>query len=304
LKKNSHHITRDQAALSVKGFSLQASFINLSIGGYFMRTLIYILTILFFNCNQRQTNYDKVVSTDTAKSTKAAKIELPAIKSDRAKYHTDQDTVYIYSQSKDTLKFSKEDFNDIVDNFPELTSLYTANPDSAYETSKIWVDLVDKSGNKKHLSFGSEDGQDRYYILYAYFLKQKNGIAKYSIRRKKLLEIYNALNSLFGSLNYGGTYFGHQYSRIEGYAEFSVYWFKHYEDYFDRPYDITKQKKFYIAGLRQLIIDEVKIDNNVFGEREKAERRKDLFKLVDNLNKEITDNFYLRMAQSFQSDHY
>ena len=30
----------------------------------------------------------------------------------------------------------------------------------------------------------------------------------------------------------------------------------------------------------------------------------DLFKLVQDLNKEITDNFNLRMAQSFQSDNY
>ncbi|WP_462252533.1 hypothetical protein [Ferruginibacter sp.] len=268
-----------------------------------MKTLIYITSILFFGCTQRQTNDKNISTIDTSKKLRDTKIELPQTKVARAKYHTDKDTVYIYTQSKDTLKYSKEEFNDIVDNFPELTTLHTKYPDTAYN-SKIWVDFIDSSGEKNHLTFGSETGQDEYYILYAYFLNQKNGIAKYSIRRKKLLEIYTTLNSLFGALNYGGTYFGHQYSRIEGYAEFSIYWFRHYEDYFDRPYDITKQKEFYIAGLRQLITNEVKIDNYVNSENEKEERRKDLFKLVDNLNKEITDNFYLRMAQSFQSDHY
>ena len=268
-----------------------------------MKTLIYITTILFFGCTQRQINDKNITNSDTSKNLTETKIELPQGKLERAKYHTDKDTVYIFSQSKDTLKFSKEEFNDIIDNFPELTSLNTQNPDTAYN-SKIWVDLVDSSGKKKHLTFGSEVGQDNYYILYAYFLKQKIGIAKYSVRRKKLFEIYNTLNSLFGNLNYGGTYFGHQYSRIEGYAEFSIYWYRHYEDYFDRPYDITKQKAFYIGGLKQLIKDEVEIDNNVIRENEKDERCNDLFKLVDNLNKEITDNFYLRMAQSFQSDHY
>ena len=39
-----------------------------------------------------------------------------------------------------------------------------------------------------------------------------------------------------------------------------IHWFRHYEDYFDRPYDISKQKEFYLAGLKQLIIDEVRID--------------------------------------------
>lgn len=269
-----------------------------------MRTLIYITTILFWGCTQRQTNDKTISDADTAKKLTETKIELPQNKLERAQYHTDKDTVYIFSQSKDTLKFSKEEFNDIVDNFPELISLNIQNPDTAYNFSKLYVDLIDSTGEKKRISFGSEAGQDIYYILYAYFLKQKNGIAKYSVRRKKLLEIYNTLNSLFGNLNYGGTYFGHQYSRIEGYAEFSIYWFRHYEDYFDRPYDITKQKEFYIKGLKQIILDEEKIDNNTLGKKEKTERRKQLFDKVDILDKQITDNFYLRMAQSFQSDYY
>ncbi len=269
-----------------------------------MRALTYILTILFFSCGQQHPINKKVTNTDTAKPAKEIKIQLPTSKLERAKYHTNKDTVYIYSQARDTLKFSKEEFNDIVDNFPELYSMNVTNPDTTYANSKIWVDLVDSFGNKKRLSFNSEVGQDEYYILYAYFLKQKNGIAKYSVKRKKLIEIYNTLDSLFGTLYYGGTYYGHQYSRIEGYAEFSVYWFRHYEDFFDRPYDITKQKQFYIGGLKQLIIDEVKIDNNVLSENAKAERRKTLFEIVDKLDREITDNFYLRMAQSFQSDYY
>ncbi len=231
-------------------------------------------------------------------------ILLPKSKGERARYHTTKDTVYIYSESKDTLKYSKEEFNDIIDNFPELYSGNVTNPDTTFANSKVWVDLVDSIGNKTHLSFSSESGQDEYYVLYAYFLKHKNGIKKYSARRKKLIELYNTLNSLFNQLNYGGTYFGHQYSRIEGYTEFSIYWFASYEDYFDRPYDITKQREYYIGGLKQLILDEEKIDYNTIGKKEKEERRKELFKKVDNLDKLITDNFYLRMAQSFQSDHY
>ncbi|MDF2193448.1 hypothetical protein [Paraflavitalea sp. CAU 1676] len=268
-----------------------------------MKPLIYLTPLLFFSCAQPQTNDKTIPNADTAQKAQEVIIELPEKKTERTKYHTDKDTVYISSQAKETLKYSKEEFNDIVDNFPELTSMNTKNPDTAYY-SKIWVDLVDSSGNKKHLTFDSEAGQDEYYILYAYFLKQKNGIAKYSARRKKLFEIYYTLNSLFGNLNHGGTYFGHQYSRIEGYAEFSLYWFRRYEDYFDRPYDITKQKQFYIAGLKQLIKDEVNIDPYINGEIEKIKRRNDLSKLVDDLNSEITDNFYLRMAQSFQSDYY
>ena len=104
-----------------------------------VRNLIYRSTLLFFGCAQRQTNDKNISNSGTSKKFPEIKIELPKNKLDRTKYHTDKDTVYIFSQSKDTLKFSKEEFNDIVDNFPELTSLNTQNPDTAYN-SKIWVD--------------------------------------------------------------------------------------------------------------------------------------------------------------------
>ncbi len=129
------------------------------VGGYFMRTLICISTFVLLGCTQRQTSDKKVFSSETSQMVTKPKVELPQNKLDRAKYHTDKDTVCIISYSKDTLKYSKEEFNDIVDNFPELTSLNTQNPDTAY-ASKIWVELIDNSGEKKHLTFSSEAGQD------------------------------------------------------------------------------------------------------------------------------------------------
>lgn len=70
-----------------------------------------------------------------------------------------------------------------------------------------------------------------------------------------------------------------------------------------KTYDITKQKELYIKSLRQLIDDESKIDNETLG-KEKAERNKELNKIVDDLNKLITDNFYLRRTQEFHYRHY
>jgi hypothetical protein len=267
-----------------------------------MKPIFYLAIILLCSCKRKQPNVKIIATTDTLSTVTNTAIELPKNKLERVKYHTDKDSVYISSTAKDTLKFSKDEFNDIVDNFPELTSKNLLPPDSAYY-AKIWVDVVDSKGDKQHISFGSEAGRDNYYIVYAYFLKQKNGIAKYALRRKKLLEMYRTLNSIFGNLNHGGTYFGHKYRRIEGYAEFSVYWFKHYEDYFDRSYDISKQKAYYIGGLKQLIVDEVRNDESI-GLKEKAEEQENLCKKVDELNRLITDNFYLRMAKSFQSEHY
>lgn len=269
-----------------------------------MKTIFYITTtILLFGCNRKEPNKELIPITDNKSSLTDTAIELSKSKSERAKYCKDKDSVYISSTSRDTLRFSKDEFNDIVDNFPELTSKNPLPPDSAYN-AKIWIDVVDSAGKKHHITFGSEAGRDEYYILYAYFLKQKNGITKHAVRRKKLLSIYRTLNSIFGNLNYGGTYFGHQYARIEGYAEFSVYWYKHNKDFFDRPYDISKQKVYYIDGLKQLIVDEVVKDQNTTGLKQKLEQQEKLFKEVDDLNNLITDNFYLSMAKSFQSEYY
>jgi hypothetical protein len=151
--------------------------------------------------------------------------------------------------------------------------------------------------------FASEVGQDVYYALYAYFLKQKNGIDPYEKQRKKLIEIYSNINSLFGHFQYGGTYFGHQQMRILGYAEYSVYLLQKIENGFEKTYNIKKQKELYIKSLRQLILDESEIDYNSLGEQ-KIERTKKLNKKVDSLDSLITDVFYLRRAQEFHYIHY
>ncbi|WP_462222790.1 hypothetical protein, partial [Ferruginibacter sp.] len=63
-----------------------------------MKTLIYITTILFFGCTQRQTNDKNISTIDTSKKLRETKIELPQTKVARAKYHTDKDTVYNYKK--------------------------------------------------------------------------------------------------------------------------------------------------------------------------------------------------------------
>lgn len=157
--------------------------------------------------------------------------------------------------------------------------------------------------NGNSVGFAGEAGQDSYYILYAYFLKQKNGTNKYSDQRKKLIEIYLNINTLFGQFEYGGTYFGHQKFRIPAYAEYSVYLYSLNLNDFEKTYDITNQKEIYIKSLRQLITDESSIDNETTVS-EKNLRKKDLNKIVDNLEGLISDIFYLRRAQEFQYRNY
>lgn len=212
-------------------------------------------------------------------------------KPDYSKYHTTQDTISIITEIGDTLQYSKADFNSIVDKHPEFFQDFPENPDLAYY-----------NGNNKE-EFGSEIGQDAYYELYAYFLKQRNGVEKYAEERKRLIDIYSKINSLFGYFEYGGTYFGHQTRRIIGYAEFSIYLIPKNKVFIEKTYDISKQKELYIKSLRQLIDDESKIDFNTLG-KDKIKRNKELNTIVDELNGLIIDNFYLRRAQEFQYGHY
>ncbi|MGN6533860.1 MAG: hypothetical protein ACTHK0_19115 [Ginsengibacter sp.] len=247
------------------------------------------MTIL--GCTNQQKSADKIPGVDKEI------INSKAIKIDNSKYYTKQDTITIIAtEIGDTLKYSKGKFNHIIDNHPEFFEAfkqygYPPDPDQAYHC------------NSDEEEFGSEVGQDTYYELYAYFLKQKNGIQKYAQQRKKLIDIYSNINSLFGHFQYGGTYFGHQSRRILGYAEYSIYLLPKKKEEIEKTYDVSKQKELYIKSLRQLIDDESKIDFNTLG-HDKIERNNELNKIVDDLNRLITDNFYLRRAQEFQYEHY
>jgi hypothetical protein len=246
--------------------------------------MIYIKIIAIgpLSCNNQPKQIDKTTIAETDNQIR---------KVDNSKYYTQKDTILITTELGDTLKYAKADFNNIVDKHTEFFEEYPNNPDQTY---------FNDNDNKE---FGSEVGQDNYYTLYAYFLKQKNGVEKYAEERKILIDIYSNINSLFQYFQYGGTYFGHQYSRILGYAEYSIYLLPKSKNDIEKTYDITRQKELYIKSLRQLIEDESKIDFNTLGQ-EKITRNIKLNKIVDELNKLITNNFYLRRAQEFQYGHY
>ncbi len=250
-----------------------------------MKNVIYILIFTVLSCNN-QSKKAEIKDTGHATENIVTKKETK-----NSKYYRIKDSIFIETEIGETIKYAKIDFNNIVDNHPEFFEKYPNNPDQLY------FNLNDG------IEFDSEVGQDTYYILYAYFLKQSNGIEKYAIQRKRLIDIYSKINSLFGHFQYGGTYFGHQSTRILGYAEYSIYLLPKTKEDISKTYDISKQKELYIKSLRQLIEDESKIDFNTLGE-EKNEQTKKLNKIVNEIDKLITDNFYLRRAQEFQYVHY
>jgi hypothetical protein len=149
--------------------------------------------------------------------------------------------------------------------------------------------------------FGSEAGQDSYYIIYAYFLRQRQLDKVSNVRRSRLIKMYRNINSIFDALAQGGTYFGHQHKRILGEAEYSIYQGKD-NYYYKKAYDITKQKELYLNTLKQQIVDE--LSTGEFLEKEKPKIKKELFETVNELDALITDYFYLESARTFQYSNY
>lgn len=203
----------------------------------------------------------------------------------------EQQEIVITVGKQDTLKFGREEFDSITDSHPELYDGLTGNPDDTWLLREY-----------RDARFGGEAGRDTYYILYAYFLGQRNGMEQYAGHRQKLIDIFTGINEIYGQLRGGGSYFGHQSRRIVAYAEYAIYEYVSREP---RRYGINKQKDLYIRSLRQLIRDETDFhaDVTITGE-EKVRLAGDLNKTVDEIEENITDVFYLRKAQEFQYGYY
>lgn len=269
-------ISKKQRKFFKPNFIIHFSFIYLMITNTMKKLILILISIKCLICCHPK-NAEESLSKKNSKS----------------KYYTKLDTVVITTETDDTIKYSQKKFNELIDNHPEFIDDFPENPDRLYFCF----------GN--NAEFGSEVGQDYYYTLYSYFLKQRNGIDKHAEQRKKLIVIFSNINSIFGYVAYGGTYFVHQQNRIPGYAEYLIYLGstdKEKENNKD-PYDISKQKKLYMQTLRQIIEDENKIDFESPGQN-KIERIKKMNALVDQIDHLITNSYYLRSAQYFHYQYY
>lgn len=209
---------------------------------------------------------------------------------DNSKYYTLQDTVVIDSEIGEVLKYSKEEFKNIIDNHPEFFKDIPPEPTAAYYCNPV--------------PFGSEQGNDAYCQLYAYFLKQRNGAAQNAVQREHLIKLYSNINDLFGRLAYGGTYFGHQSIRLLATAEYDIYQYSvAKEEGIAKGYDIKRQKLLYLQTLRQLIDDEVANDPETRG-KQKHQRQNELNEIVDEIDSLIMNMYYLRKVQQFHYSNY
>ena len=254
-----------------------------------------ISLLLLFSCRYNHKN-ENTASTNVESVSMVQPIKIDT------SFRTSLDTVRI-EYEYDTLIYSKEEFNEIADNFPELHENIPLQPDIEYFKSGIFKDMIDSEGNKQHLSFGSEAGQDEFYILYAYFLKRKNNYRGANETRNKLINAAHIVRNIFLSIHGFGTYFTHQYRRIYGYAEYWVYYYEKPDGNEKEP-DIAGQKKSFLLSLKKEIKDIIEDDNDISGRKAKDEKIAELFPEVDKLDALITDLYILRCLQEYRYSYY
>jgi hypothetical protein len=263
---------------------------------------IYFIALftIFLSCKNDNAKTEKESNKKTSIQGLPQIIDDPKLENEKIVIFTEKDN--------ETLIISKNELNKIEKLFPILKSEFISNPNEAYSASGEWKDYVNQNGEKEHYSFGSEAGQDKFCLIYAYYLKQKNGEQKFKTERQNLIKLYKAINELYGELNYGGTFYGHQHKRLNAFAEYSIYLLKNNGEYYHKKYDFRNQKKLYLKSIIQYVSDEE--SQNVYNQidlvenKPKAlERAKELEKKIDILQKLITNYFYLNQVQEFENNY-
>ncbi len=226
---------------------------------------------------------------------------LPRIKDDP---QLKKQKVIFYKDDYYSVIYSLDDIHKMDILFPILKSDKPINPDDSYTQSGTWKDYMDQNEEKQTFSFGSEDGQDNFFLVYAYYLRKKNGDAKFKSTREKLIAIYHTLNSIYDEIEYGGTFFGHQYSRIYGYAEYSVYQLTQNQKPYVRESNFNLQKDKFFKSLQNYITKK-ECDNveNKMDKKQAQERKTEFKQKIDSL-KLLTSNYYFLYQLQHFDKHY
>nr|WP_295870598.1 hypothetical protein [uncultured Chitinophaga sp.] len=204
----------------------------------------------------------------------------------RPDLHIDHDTM-LTTVNHDTLRLNKEVYNTVADYFPALISgLYVVHPDVLYLSRTGFAEV-----------FECETGRDYFCEVYYFFTMQRKEAAAQHAVMKQLRQLFTAINTLENRQHCGGTYFAHRDARLSAYAAYAAAYYAAYQT--NNQYDISRQKRHYIAMLRQMIADEKagwddcpNSEHPTFAE------------LLTDIDKLITNKFYLQQCLTFQYDGY
>lgn len=206
--------------------------------------------------------------------------------------------IVLYQDKYDKITFKKFFIDSVEKYYPKIL-----DTNWIYSPNEI-IDYVDYSEMREKkigsmYFFGSEAGQDEFYIIYGYLLKQKTK-NQYPKLRKQLFEAYQQINRYYGNWNNGGTYFGHQSWRIIGFVEFDILNYINYEKEQHIQYDYRLQKRLFINMLRQRAIDKMSSEFYHFDKSTKAK----LLDAVQKIDKCIDNCFTLQKVMLFEKRHY
>ena len=99
-----------------------------------MKIYIIIITIGLLSCNNQQKQLD-----NSSVNTLDKKIS----KADNSKYITHLDTILIATEIGDTLKYTKTEFNKIVNTHTEFFEEYPVNPDQTYSKANDKEEFIE-----------------------------------------------------------------------------------------------------------------------------------------------------------------
>jgi hypothetical protein len=203
------------------------------------------------------------------------------------------DTVTITIDSSSRADYKWGQLKNILKAYPALNLKHVSPPASVYTASMI-------RPNPMNAVFTSEVGQDNFYGLYTYFLKKKLDTAKYTPETRNLVKIYRDINNIYSELAQGGTYYIHQDTRLPAYAWYAVYLGRNSDN---AGTDISAQKAQYLAAFKHMVNKKVAVDTEIPAEQKSALKAK-LSARINDAGELITNSFYLKAAQDFQSAWY
>lgn len=101
-------------------------------------------------------------------------------------------------------------YNQIKKDHPEFFSKKIESPEI------LWRKFSEKQNDP------SLTNKDSYFVYYAHFFQLKNVNPHHISARKKAIQNYLIINDIGRGLKQGGTYFGHEVTRIPAFAEFNL----------------------------------------------------------------------------------
>lgn len=209
--------------------------------------------------------------------------------------HYTNDSVFLLNDL-DTIWLSNTDLYLIENEFTEITSKFKiSHPDIAYSKSRNDISSSKKSKYFEE-NFSSLAGQDYYYKLYAYYLKNRNKSNKYQNERNTLNNLLLLLNDFMAIKAGGGSYYAHRFTRIPAYVEFEVYKLNSTSHSLNQLNMNNKKKLIKMLKIKEKTNEEINYELVGLTKEEMEGELRDISLTIDKL---IINDFYLNKCLDF-----